>query len=302
MTPLRRSELRSALVLRKPDDHKGVFGHALIVGGSRGMAGAAILAARSALRSGAGLVTLAVPASLQGGVAGRVPEALTLGLAENAAGCLRPEGVSRLRHSHKEKGYTAMALGPGISRSPDTAKFVILALSALPLPAVVDADALNVLADQEPAGVRDLLRGRKAPCVFTPHPGEMGRCLRVKTPEALKDREASALRLARDWGGVAVLKGHKTLISSGSRTVVNATGGPGLAKGGTGDVLTGLIAGLWAQMLASGRVSGDLGFWAAALGCHLHGLAGDLAEKELSPWGMTARDVSDRLPEAFKRL
>jgi NAD(P)H-hydrate epimerase len=300
MKGLSKSELRAALVERKPSDHKGIFGHVLVVAGSRNMAGAAVLATRSALRSGAGLVTAAVPAGIQGIVAQKAPEALTLGLPENASGCLRPEGVPRLRAAHKESGYSVLAIGPGLSKNPDTAKFVLLALSALPLPAVVDADALNILAEQEGSGVRQLMKGRKQSCIFTPHPGEMARCLGSDTKRVNADRAACAQRLAREWNGVALLKGQGTVISSGSRTVVNATGCPGLAKGGSGDVLTGLIAGLWAQMLASGRGAGDLAFQAAALGAWLHGRAGELAEAEKTAYSMTAKDVIEHLPTAFK--
>ncbi|MDD5627578.1 MAG: NAD(P)H-hydrate dehydratase [Elusimicrobia bacterium] len=302
MKALSKTELREALVRREPADHKGVFGHVLVVAGSRNMAGAAVLAARAALRSGAGLVTAAAPAGIQAVLAQAAPEALSLGLPENAAGCLRPEGVSRLRATHREAGYSALAIGPGLSRSPDTAKFVLLALSALPLPAVVDADALNILAAQEAAGVRQLMKARKLPCIFTPHPGEMARCLGCDIRRVREDRMASAERLARDWNGVALLKGRGTLVSSGSRTAVNPTGCPGLAKGGTGDVLTGLVAGLWAQMLASGRGRGDLAFWAAALGAWLHGRAGELAEAEKTGYAMTAQDVIAHLPGAFQEL
>ena len=302
MKALSKGELAGYLVAREPDDHKGVFGHVLIVAGSRGMAGAAVLAARAALRSGAGLVTAAVPLGVQRVVAAAAPEALTLGLAENPSGSLRPEGVSRLRAAHKESAYTVMAMGPGLSRHPDTAKFVVMALNSLPLPAVVDADALNLLAAQEPAGVRQLMQARREPCVFTPHPGEMSRCLGVDAARVRDDRAACAQRLARDWNGVALLKGRGTLIASGARTAVNPTGGPGLAKGGTGDVLCGLIAGLWAQMLASGRGRGDLAFWAAALGAWLHGRAGEIAQAERTAYAMTAQDVIASLPAAFQEL
>jgi ADP-dependent NAD(P)H-hydrate dehydratase / NAD(P)H-hydrate epimerase len=297
-----RSELRAALVSRRSDDHKGVFGHVLIAAGSRGMAGAAILCAKGALRSGAGLVTLAVPASLQASVAGHIPEAMTLGLPENSAGCLRPDGVGRLKQAHKDRQYSVLAIGPGLTEHPDTARFVLLALSSLPIPAVVDADALNILASEDEPGVRELMGSRKEPCVLTPHPGEAARCLQTSTKAVMADREAAAQRLARDWNAAVLLKGHRTLICDGERTVANATGGSGLAKGGTGDVLTGLIAGLWAQMLASSRIEGKTGFLAAALGAHLHGLAGDAAEKKLTPQAMTAQDVVASLPEAFAGL
>lgn len=302
MKPLSRAELRAALVDRRSEDHKGVFGHLLIVGGSRGMMGAPILAARAALRSGVGLVTLALPAGLQNQAAAAVPEALTLGLAETPSGVLRAEGVARLKTALKERGYTALAIGPGLSQQAEAAKFVIGALCSLPVPAVIDADALNALAAQEPAGVRELLRRRRAPCVLTPHPGEMARCLKVTRDQVRQKRDGCAQRLAREWGAVTLLKGHRTVVASEARIVVNLTGGPGLSKGGTGDVLTGLIAGLWAQMLASRRVDGDSAFMAAALGAHLHGLAGDLAEREKTAFAMTAGDVIAALPAAFAQL
>jgi NAD(P)H-hydrate epimerase len=297
-----RAELRSALVDRKPEDHKGVFGHVLVVGGSRGMLGAPLLAARAALRSGAGLVTLAVPASIQPFAATLAPEAMTLALPESSSGALRSDAVARLRAAHRERHFTTLALGPGLSRQPDAEKLTVLVLSAIAIPTVIDADALNALAAQDSAGVRELLRKRGAPCIFTPHPGEMARCLGITNREVQDHREDSAQRLARDWGGVALLKGHKTVISSGSRTVLNATGGPGLAKGGSGDVLTGVIAALWAQLLASGRATGDAAFAAAALGAHLHGLAGESAEKAKTAWSVLASDVVEHLPDAFRAL
>ncbi|MDO8756815.1 MAG: NAD(P)H-hydrate dehydratase [Elusimicrobiota bacterium] len=299
---LRKAELREGLVAREPDDHKGVFGHVLIVAGSRGMAGAAILAARGALRSGAGLVTVAVPAGVAGVVAGAVASAMTLALPENSSGAFRPEGVDRLKEYAKERRVMTMAIGPGMTTHADAARFVLLALSGVPAAAVVDADALNNLAQQEVDGVVQMLRARKQPCVFTPHPAEAARLLGMKKTEVEAQRLKCVEKLARSLGGVALLKGRKTLISSGARTVGNATGGPGLAKAGTGDVLTGLIAGLWAQMLASGRVAGDLPFRAATLGAWLHGAAGDAAEKELTAWAMTSTDLSEYLPHAFKAL
>ncbi len=302
MKALSKTELRAARVERRPEDHKGTFGHVLIVAGSAGMVGAAILSTRSALRSGAGLVTLALPAGLQPEVAAQVPEALTLALPEASGGCLRSEAVGRIGASMRERNYTVMAIGPGLSTNPETARAVVHALGSLPLPAVVDADALNILAAQDRADVDELLSKRVHPCVFTPHPGEMARCLRVSREEVLADRRGAVEKLAKEWNGIALLKGHRTLISDGRRTVANFTGGPGLAIGGTGDVLTGLIAGLWAQLEAAGRGGRESAFLAAALGAHLHGLAGDLAEDELTPWAMTPQDVIARLGRAFHRL
>jgi NAD(P)H-hydrate epimerase len=302
LKPLSKAELREGLVERKDDDHKGVYGHVLIVAGSRGMSGAAVLAARAALRSGAGLVSVAIPSGVAAIVAAAVPSALTLALPENAAGAFRPEGVERLRTFARERRVACAAIGPGVTTHPDAVRFVLHALSGTPLPFVVDADAINALATQEPAAVAQLFRARKLPCVFTPHPTEMARALRSGRPASEAERVRAVERLAREWGGAALLKGRRTLISSGARTVVNATGGPGLAKGGSGDVLTGLVAGLWAQALASGRVTGDQAFRCAALGAWLHGTAGDIAEKELTAWGTASSDLPDYLPRAFTAL
>ncbi len=299
---LSKAELLEALVEREPDDHKGIFGHVLVVAGSKGMAGAAILAARGALRSGAGLVTVAVPAGVAATVAGAVPSAMTIALPENNAGTFRPEGVDRLTEYAKERRISVMAIGPGMTTHADAARFVLLALSGVQAPAVVDADALNNLAQQEIDGVIQMLKARKQPCVFTPHPAEAGRLLGMKKSEVEAQRLKCVEKLARSLGGVALLKGRKTLISTGPRTVANATGGPGLAKAGSGDVLTGLIAGLWSQMLASGRVTGDLPFKAATLGAWLHGAAGEAAAKELTDWAMTSSDIPNYLPHAFKAL
>lgn len=300
--PLPKAELREALVVREAGDHKGTFGHVLVVAGSRGMAGAAILAAEGALRSGAGLVSVAAPAGAAPVIAGAAPSALTLSLPENSAGVFRPDGVERLKEYAKDRRVTALAIGPGVTTHHDAAKFVLLALSGVPAPAVVDADALNILAQQEIDGIGQMLKARKQPCVFTPHPAEAARLLGMKKSEVESQRTKCVEKLARSLGGVALLKGNRTLISTGARTVANATGGAGLAKAGSGDVLTGLVAGLWAQMLASGRVGGDLPFKAAALGAWLHGAAGDAAEKDLTAWATASSDLPRYLPHAFKAL
>jgi NAD(P)H-hydrate epimerase len=300
--PLSKAELREGLVARRADDHKGVYGHVLIAAGSRGMAGAAILATRAALRSGAGLVTAAVPNSIADIVAAAVPSAMILPLSDGPQGVFRRDGVEMLKRYVADRRVTVAALGPGVTVKSDAAGFVLHALSALDIPLVVDADALNVLSAQEPSAVERLMKDRRSPAVFTPHPTELSRALKKEKPSSEADRARDVERLARAWHGVALLKGRRTLISDGTRTVANATGGPALAKGGSGDVLTGLIAGLWAQALASGRVSGDQGFKCAALGAWLHGVAGELAEKDLTAWGATSADLPDLLPRAFAAL
>lgn len=180
------------------------------------------------------------------------------------------------------------------------------------MPAVVDADALNVLALQPREAVRRLLSRRGAPCVFTPHPGEMARLLRVPTAQVQGDRLAAAQGLSRELGVVSVLKGKETVVSDGSRATINPTGNVGLAKGGTGDVLTGVIAGLWSQLVASSHSAssprggaselGGRGFEAAALGAYLHGLAADIAARQGSLHSLIATDVIEALPSAFRRL
>ncbi len=285
---------------RGPEDHKGRFGHVLLLAGSRGMAGAAVLACRSALRAGAGLVTAAVPESQQAAVAGQVPEAMTLGLPETGSGSLRPEAVSRIRGAHLLRSFSVLALGPGLSTHPETARAVVGVLGSLAIPAVIDADALNILSAQPRADVRTLLERRGAPWVFTPHPGELARLLAVETAAILSDRKASARSLVKELGGVCLLKGHRTVVTDGKSLWVNPTGNPGLAKGGSGDALTGIIAGLWAQHAAAGGAEG--GYEAAALGAFLHGLAADMAVKTLGERSLLASDVIEALPQAFLKL
>ena len=296
------AELRRCLPGRKPDAHKGQFGHVLVVAGSRGMSGAAALAGRAALRSGAGLVTIAAPRSVQPIVATIVPEALTLALAETNQGALAPEACSQLQNAHLERGFTVMALGPGLGNQSDTARAVIAVLGGMKLPTVVDADGLNILASQPQSAVRELLSRRGAPCVFTPHPGEAARLLRSKTADIQDDRPAAAQRLAEGLGVVCLLKGQGTIVADGHRTAVNPTGNPGLAKGGTGDVLTGVIAALWAQRLCSEKFETGRGFEAAVLGAYLHGLAADIAIKEKTVYSLLATDVVEALPQAFKKF
>lgn len=294
-------DIRRWLPARKPDSHKGDFGHVLIVAGSRGMSGAAVLAGRAALRAGAGLVTLAAPESIQAVVSGMLAEAMTLGLPETGAGSVSPEASARLQAAHRERSFAVLALGPGLGTHPDTARAVVAVLGSLRLPAVVDADALNNLAGQPRESVRELLSRRGAPCVFTPHPGELARLLRVEVSEIQADRPASARRLAVDLGVACLLKGHDTAVSDGRREAVNPTGNAGLAKGGTGDALTGVVAALWAQRIGSGAEAGS-GFEAAAMGAYLHGLAADIAVKDKTVYSLLASDVIEALPSALRRL
>ncbi|MBI2362227.1 MAG: NAD(P)H-hydrate dehydratase [Elusimicrobia bacterium] len=300
MTDFSTSELRGWLPGRPRDSHKGDFGHALVVAGSRGMTGAAVLCARGVLRAGAGLVTVGVPGSQQHVVAGLFPEAMTLGLPETSVGSLRAEAVAALLSAHEKRGFTAVAMGPGLGSTQETGRAVLGVLASTKVPAVLDADALNLLALHPRPEVRTLLKTRQAPVVFTPHPGEAARLLKTKVETVDADRSGSAKELVAELGGVCLLKGRKTVVTDGKRAWLNPTGNEGLAKGGTGDLLTGLIAGIWSQRLAADAE--DSGFEAACLGAYLHGHAADEAVKRWTTRCLLASDVLECLPQAFRRL
>jgi len=281
------ADARALLPRRNADSHKGQFGHVLLIAGSRRYAGAAILATRAALRSGVGLVTLAIPEALQPVVAPAVPEAITAPLPACKEGgfahAATEEALALLAPA------TALVMGPGLGQSPETMAFAqILALVA-PVPAVLDADALNALA-ANPGALSEAV----GPRIITPHPGEAGRLLRLSAADVQEHRSAALQRLAT-IATVAVLKGHHTLIAAhGGVSWRNSTGNHGLAKGGTGDVLAGLIGGL----LAQGMRPSD----AACLGVFVHGLAGDIAARRHSARGMTASDLVEALPDAWRAI
>jgi len=267
---------------RLPDAHKGDFGQALIVGGSRGMAGAAALAGMAALRGGAGLVRLAVPETILDTVAGFEPSYMTLPLPVDAAGHIGAGAFDRI--VEMAEPASVIACGPGLGRSPALDQLVVRLYRKIAKPMVFDADALNALA-----GDAAVLAHPGGPRVLTPHPGEFARLVGKKLDAEL--RNEAAVELAARCGIVIVLKGHHTLVTDGRRKALNTTGNPGMATGGTGDVLTGLITALACQHLEM--------FDAARLGVHLHGLAGDLAAEELGQVSLVASDLIQYLPEAF---
>jgi NAD(P)H-hydrate epimerase len=277
------------LPARPEDSHKGSFGSVLIVAGSRGMSGAAALSGLGALRGGAGLVTVAVPAGIQDIVAAVEPSYLTLALPDDADGRFsrraQAEIVSRARDA------TALAIGPGWGKSPDLSELAHFLYGSIEKPLVVDADALNALASL-PGGVPKAPTGTAR--ILTPHPGEFARLLKTETKSVQQDREALAAGFAREQGAIVVLKGHRSVITDGEKIAVNTTGNSGMATGGTGDVLTGLVAALLAQGMAP--------FDAAHLAAHLHGLAGDLALTDLGTPGMIASDLPRYLGRAWKQL
>lgn len=281
---------RSWLPPRPRDSHKNDFGHVLVIGGARGMSGAPRLAAAGALRGGAGLVTLAVPRSLELVAAVGGPwEALTLALPESG-GAVAAAAWPVVAAYARRRPLTAAVVGPGLSVTAGSAAFVRRALRNFGLPVVLDADGLNVLAGDD--------KFRPAvPVVLTPHPGEAARLLGTSAAALQKNRPAAAQAVARRFGGVCVLKGHRTVISDGHRTAVNPTGNPGMATGGTGDVLAGLIGALIGQV--AGPTPPERLWRAAVLGARLHGAAGDRAVRRGGP--MTAGDLVDELPAAFRR-
>jgi NAD(P)H-hydrate epimerase len=271
---------------RKPDGHKGDYGRVLIIGGSQGMAGAIALAGMAALRSGAGLVKLATASSCQATVASFEPSAMTIALAADEHGLISEAALPTIVEAAKEA--TVLACGPGLGRSDALAQVVAWLYQNITQSMVFDADALTLLA-REPA----ILARAGGPRILTPHPGEFARLLgRPSFPPS--EREKLATEFARTNKLVLVLKGHQTVITDGTRTAINQTGNPGMATGGTGDVLTGVITALVGQGLAP--------YDAARLGVHVHGLAGDLAAAELGQVSLIASDLVTYLPRAWKSL
>lgn len=267
---------------RPADSHKGTFGTVLIVGGCAGMAGAPALAGMAALRSGAGLVRLAVPEPIAPIAASFDPCYTLIPLAADSAGRLDRRAYEALLQATQHA--TAVALGPGLGRSWELDGLVVGLFDEVRIPMVVDADGLNALASDLPS-----LRPARTARVLTPHPGEFARLIGRKLEG--DERIAAAEDLAARLGAVVVLKGHRTLVTDGMRSWRNSSGNPGMATGGSGDVLTGVIAAL----LAQGMPVLD----AARLGVFIHGRAGDLAAAELGQIGMTAADIVRYLPRAW---
>jgi len=267
--------------------HKGTFGHVLVVAGSRGKLGAGLLAAEGAARGGAGLTTLAVPASLQPLVEARVPEVMTAGIGDGGSGIVAPPDEAELIALVRNR--TVVVCGPGLGQGVGPRALVEALLRVADVPMVLDADALNVIA-----GTR-LLAGRRAPVVLTPHPGEMARLVGGTTTDVQADRLGVARRFAAGEGVVVVLKGAGTVIAMpDGRCAISPTGNPGLASGGSGDVLAGLTGGLLAQGLAP--------FDAASFAVFAHGRAADAVAGRRGPVGLLARDLLAELPVTIAAL
>jgi NAD(P)H-hydrate epimerase len=275
--------------------NKGQFGHVLVVGGTfgsaGGKAGAPSMTALAALRVGAGLVTAAVPAPALAVVSAIAPELMTWPLEASASGCISDENLAPERVEKLMAGKTVLAIGPGIGQSAETVKFVTGLLAATKIPAVIDADALNILS-AKPVLLAKLAKGRML--VLTPHPGEMARL----TGTTVADVQARRLEIAREFaerfGVTVVLKGARTLIAHPlGQVAVNTTGNPAMAKGGSGDLLTGLIAGLMAQYPVDAAR-------AVEAAVYLHGLAADLAVREGDEHTLLATDSLRQLARVFR--
>jgi NAD(P)H-hydrate epimerase len=277
---------------RPLNSHKGLYGHALIVGGSLGKSGAPSMASLAALRIGAGLVTCAVPKGILPIVAGFAPELMTEALDENASGRLSAAALEEPVANELLARKNVTAIGPGLGGDPDTVRAIRGFVARCPVPLIIDADGLNAFT-----GHADLLSGAKRPLILTPHPGEMSRLTGMKVAEIENKRIEIARTFAREHRLILVLKGWRTLIAEPNGTVwVNTTGNPGLAKGGSGDVLTGIIAGLIAQFP-------DSVLDAVRAAVYLHGFAADVAvQQHQAEQTMLATDILPLFPTALRQL
>ena len=280
-------------LVRGADSNKGTFGHVLLVAGALGKSGAAVLAGRMALRAGAGLVTIATPAVVLPVVAAAQAEYMTVPLQGTRTGALALKSVQGAQWKKIEKGKSVLAIGPGLGTEAQTQRCIRTMVRVTELPVILDADGLNAFE-----GRADELRKRKSKFLaITPHPGEMARLLGKSIRDVQGDRLKAAREAARRWNAHVILKGFHTLIASPDGAVfVNTTGNAGLAKGGTGDVLTGLLAALTAQFKTEEWLR------VLALGVYLHGLAADIGVTRMDASGLIADDVISLIPEARMKL
>jgi ADP-dependent NAD(P)H-hydrate dehydratase / NAD(P)H-hydrate epimerase len=285
---LEAQAIAAQLQNRSADTHKGTYGHVLIVAGSPGKTGAGALASLAALRTGAGLVSFALPHALNAAMEAKLTEVMTIPLPESEPGVLGGEAVKRLMEWLE--GKSALILGPGLGTHPETMRCVHEVLRQVRIPTVLDADGLNALA-ADPDSIGDI----QAPVVLTPHPGELARLRRTTTAEIQADRLAAAQETAHAYKAVVVLKGAHTVIAEPEGTLyINLTGNPGMATAGSGDVLSGMIGALLGQ--------GYTPSMAARIAVYTHGLAGDLAATALGERSLLAGDLVETLPRALQEL
>ncbi len=277
-------KLPSVLLKRKLDSHKGNYGHLLVLAGSPGLTGAATLCSLSALRAGAGLVTLGIPESLNPILEVKLTEVMTRPLPETKEKTISPAALPIILKFSKK--IDAFAIGPGLSTQKGTENFLLNLLPQIQQPTILDADGLNILAKDI-----SILKKVKAPFILSPHPGEMARLVKKPLSEIQKNREKIACDFAAQYKVVLILKGYKTIVAGEKSTYINHTGNPGMATAGSGDVLTGIVGALLAQGLSS--------FEAAKFGVYLHGLSGDLAARDKGEISLIASDILEKLPDAF---
>ncbi|MCX7664372.1 MAG: NAD(P)H-hydrate dehydratase [Gemmataceae bacterium] len=273
---------------RKPDSHKGTYGKVLVIAGSRGMAGAAILSASGALRGGAGLVQVGCPSEIAPIVASGNPCYMTASLSQDLRGRMALSCLNEIMPLANEADV--LLVGPGWGRSETLTKLLKELIECANLPMILDADALHALSELP----KSILFSRIMPTLITPHPGEFAKLTGRTTEEVQASRQELALLAARERNCCVVLKGHQTIVTDGKRLYRNTTGNAGMATGGTGDVLAGLLSGLMAQGIDP--------FDAAQIATYVHGRAGDLAAAELGQTAMIASDLLDYLPAALKEL
>lgn len=290
-------ETASELIPPRPlHSHKGDYGHVLVLAGSIGKTGAAIMCTKAAMRSGAGLVTIAVPNSLMDVFQSKVTEEMTLPLPDSGTGMLSKKALESILAFIPN--VDVIAVGPGIGVSEDTEKIVHELIQNSTVPLIIDADGINSLCKNKKAEPYHILKRAKAPVVLTPHPGEMARL--IQRSEELKnkiekDKINTAISFSKKSGAYLVFKGMPTIIAEPEgRAFVNTTGNPGMATAGTGDILTGIIAALTGQGLSP--------LDASILGVYLHGLSGDIAAKQTGEHSLVATDIIDFLPYAFIEL
>lgn len=276
---------------RARNTHKGDYGHLLVLSGSLGMTGAAYLCCEGAVLSGTGLVTLGIPKSLNPIMERKLTEEMTLPLPETTQGTLSKRAYKKIAGFARK--CDCVAIGPGLSQNSQTQGLVRSLIRDLDMSMVIDADGLNALAGHLKI-LRAMSNERRA-TIVTPHPGEMSRLINKKISLIKKNRKTVAEKFTDEYNVTTVLKGYKTVVASpGARVYINNTGNPGMASGGCGDVLVGIIAAFLAQ--------GMNGFKAARLGVYLHGLAGDIAAKQKGEISLRATDLLKFLPDAFKKV
>ncbi|MBN1493609.1 MAG: NAD(P)H-hydrate dehydratase [Candidatus Omnitrophica bacterium] len=279
-----KNEFARAFPKRKTGSHKGDYGKVLLICGSKGMTGAACLAAQAAVRCGAGLVTVAIPDSLNTIVAIKLTEAMTLPIDDDRKGFLLRENLDEVKRGIA--GKDVVGIGPGLGHQESTKQFVRALYPSIEQPLILDADGLNAFIND-----RELMRLRKGNTIITPHEGEFRKLFGDITPS----REEAAGSVARDYNMIVVLKGSRTVVAdSGGEIFVNMTGNPGMATGGTGDCLFGMIAAFVGLGLPL--------FQAAKFAVFMHGLSGDIARDTYGEVSMTASDLLDSIPHAFLRL